>query len=179
MLLLQFGSRNSTVGQKVSSPTGPWLAIRIRFAVGRVAQRVIGDDARKLVRAWLAAAASLVFLYLSPFQRVVDAQVKEIRRVLVLDDLGFISSPGFAEVDQALLAGLQKSPYQIEFYLESLEVTLFPDAVSQRRFREEFFRKYSERKPDVIIAAGSDSLKFIAESHEKFLQDTQLSSARF
>jgi len=72
------------------------------------------------------------------------------------------------------MGGLQKSPYQIEFYLESLEITLFPDAVSQRAFRQEFVRKYSERKPDVIIAAGSDSLKFIAESHEKFLRDTPI-----
>ena len=174
MLLLQFGSRNSTVGQKVSSSDGHWLAIRIRFAVWRVARPVIGDDGRKQGRAWLAAAASFVFLYLFPFQGVVDAQVKEVRRVLVLDDLGFTSSPGFAEIDQALMGGLQKSPYQIEFYLESLEVTLFPDAVSQRAFRQEFVRKYSERKPDVIIAAGSDSLKFIAESHEKFLQDTPI-----
>lgn len=172
MLLLQFGSRNSTVGQKGSPLTGPCLAMR--FAVGAVTQHAIRDDARKPVRAWLAAAASLVFFYLFAFQGVVDAQLKEIRRVLVLDDLGSISSPGFAEIDQALFAGLQKSPYQIEFYHESLEVTLFPDAVSQRRFREEFVRKYSERKPDVIIAAGSESLTFIAESRERFLQDTPI-----
>src|SRR5215472_3669167 len=108
------------------------------------------------------------------FQYIANAQVREIRRVLVLNDLGTISSPGFAEIDQALFAGLQKSPYQIEFYQETLELTLFPDEVSQRRFREEFIRKYSGRKPDVIIAAGSDSLKFIAESQERFLQDTPI-----
>ena len=122
---------------------------------------------------------SLRFLYLllEAFLILVSpvaAEVKPVRRVLVLDDLGYISSPGFAEIDQALFLGLLKSPYQIEFYHESLEVTLFPDPVSQRKFREEFIRKYSERKPDVIIAAGSDSLKFIAESHEKFVQDTPI-----
>jgi len=105
-------------------------------------------------------------------QLTLSAQVKEVRRVLILNDLGIISSPGFAEVDQALLAGLQKSPYHIELYQESLELTLFPDEISQRRFREEFVQKYSDRKPDVIIAAGSDSLKFIADLHEKFLRDT-------
>ena len=108
------------------------------------------------------------------FQVIVCAQLKETRRVLVLNDLGTVSSPGFAEIDQALFAGLQKSPYQIEFYQETLELTLFPDDVSQRRFREEFIHKYSGRKPDVIIAAGSDSLKFIAESHERFLRDTPI-----
>jgi PAS domain S-box-containing protein len=91
--------------------------------------------------------------------------------VLILDDLGYISSPGFAEVDQAIFAGLQKSPYRIELYHESLEVTLFPDQLSQLQFRKEFARKYSSRKPDVIIVAGSESFKFITESHESFLRD--------
>ena len=103
-----------------------------------------------------------------------SAESKETRRVLIVNDLGTTASPGFAEIDQTLWAGLQKSQYRIELYQESLELTLFPDEVSQRRFREEFVRKYSGRKPDVIIAAGSDSLKFIADSHEQFLRDTPI-----
>jgi hypothetical protein len=94
--------------------------------------------------------------------------------VVILDDLGIISSPGFAEVDQAIFAGLQKSPYQIELYHESLEVNLFPDEISQRRIREGFIQKYSDRRPDVIIAVGSASFKFVAESQEKFLRDTPI-----
>ena len=103
-----------------------------------------------------------------------SAESKETRRVLIVNDLGTTASPGFAEIDQTLWAGLQKSQHRIELYQESLELTLFPDEVSQRRFREEFVRKYSGRKPDVIIAAGSDSLKFIADSHEQFLRDTPI-----
>jgi len=105
-------------------------------------------------------------------QGPVAAQVKQVRRVLILNDLGIISSPGFAEIDQAIFATLQGSPYQIELYQESLELTLFPDELSQRRFREGLIAKYSERKPDVIIAVGSASLEFVALSHERFLQDT-------
>jgi hypothetical protein len=67
----------------------------------------------------------------------VDAEVKETRRVLILNDLGIISSPGFAEIDQSVFAGLQKSPYQIELYHESLEITLFPDKVSQGSYKGE------------------------------------------
>jgi signal transduction histidine kinase len=111
-------------------------------------------------------------LVLSPFSE--SQQVKPIRRVLLLNDLGVVSTPGFAEVDQAIFAGLQKSPYQIELYLESLEVTLFPDENSQRQFREAFIRKYSERKPDLIIAAGSVSLQFVAEFHEGLFQETPI-----
>jgi len=114
------------------------------------------------------ATAALAVLPLS-----LAAQTnKESRRVLILNDLGIIASPGFAEVDQALVAGLQKSPYHIEVYQESLEVTLFPDEGFERRFREEFVRRYSDRKPDVIIAAGSDSVKFLAGLHERFVDDT-------
>jgi len=116
----------------------------------------------------------LVLLASFLFHGISSAEIKEIRRVLVLNDLGSISSPGFAEIDQALYAGLQRSPYKIEFYEESLQVSLFSDAVSERRFREEFISKYSGRKLDVIIAAGPDSLKFIAESNEKFLRDTPI-----
>jgi len=118
----------------------------------------------------LVAVAAFVALNLS-----AAAQLRiEPRRVLILNDLGIISSPGFAEVDQALVAGLQKSPYHIDLYEESLEVTLFPDEGFRRRFREEFVRRYSERKPDVIIAAGSESLKFLTDLHEKFLRDTPI-----
>ena len=112
-----------------------------------------------------------IFLVL---QSPVAAQVNQVRRVLILDDLGTISSPGFAEVGQAIFLGLQESPHQIELYQESLQLTLFPDKLSQRRFRKEFIRKYSARKPDVIIAVGSASLKFISELHERFVQDTPI-----
>jgi len=54
-------------------------------------------------------------------------RVKPIPRVRILNDLVVVSTPGFAEVDQAIFAGLQQSPYQIELYLERPELTLFPD----------------------------------------------------
>lgn len=92
------------------------------------------------------------------------APVKGVRRVLVFNDLGSISSPGFAAIDQAIFAGLQKSPYQIEFYNENLETTLFSDPDSQRGFKEWYVQKYRDRKPDVIIAVGQSSLKFMAGS---------------
>jgi len=108
------------------------------------------------------------------FQLISSAQVKEVRRVLILNDLSIISSPGFTEVDQAILSGLQKSPYRIEVYQESLQLTFFPDKASQRPFRESLMHKYSERKPDLIIAAGSASFKFIAESDESFIRQTPI-----
>ena len=110
-------------------------------------------------------------LVVSPFlsrQASSAGAAKEVRRVLIVNDLGIISSPGFAEIVQAILTGLQKSPYRIELYEESLDLTLFPDRVSQDTFREEIIQKYSARKPDVIIAAGPASLKFVATLYDTF-----------
>jgi len=126
--------------------------------------KVIGDT-----RVLRRVLAGLLLFSGCVLPRSVDAQIRPIRRVLILNDLGIISSPGFAEIDRAVLTGLQNSQYQIEFYQESLDLTLFPGEVP--RFREEFLRKYSDRKPDVIIAAGSASLQFIAETHDSFLRN--------
>jgi len=92
--------------------------------------------------------------------------LKQVRRVLVFNDLGSISSPGFALTDQAIFTSLEKSPYQIEFYNENLETTFFSDRDSQREFREWYVRKYRDRQPDVIIAVGQASLEFMIEVHE-------------
>ena len=100
--------------------------------------------------------------------------LKQTRRVLIVNDLGVVASPGFAEIDQAILRALQKSPYQIELYDESLQLTFFPDQDSQSVFRDSLIRKYSRRKPDLIIAAGAESFKLISESHEAFIRETPI-----
>jgi len=112
---------------------------------------------------WVVVAAA----FLLP-QASSAKPAREVRRVLIINDLGILSSPGFAEILQAVLTGLQKSPYRIELYEESLDLILFPDPVSQDRFREGIIQKYSARKPDLIIAAGPESLKFIAKRYDKF-----------
>jgi PAS domain S-box-containing protein len=102
------------------------------------------------------------------------AQLKEVRRVLIFNDLGTQASPGFALMDQAIHERLQESRYQIELYNESLETTLFSDESSQRQMRDWYIRKYERRKPDVIIAVGTASLKFMIESHEKYFPEVPI-----
>jgi PAS domain S-box-containing protein len=107
-------------------------------------------------------------------QPAAPAPVKEVRRVLILNVMGPLSSPGVALLDGAIVAGLQESPYQIELYTENLEATLFPDESSQQQFRESYIRKYRDRKPDVIIAVGLEPLRFMIESHESFFPNTPI-----
>ena len=104
-------------------------------------------------------------------QPAASASVKQVRRVLILNVMGPLSSPGVALMDEAIVADLQKSPYQIELYSEDLEATLFPDEATQRQFREWYIRKYRDRKPDVIIAVGLEPLRFMVESHEPFFSN--------
>ncbi len=110
----------------------------------------------------LAIVAPFLFL-----QSLTAQSTKIVRRVLIFNDFGSISSPGIVALDQAIAAGLTSSSYQIELYSENLEASLFPDEVSQHRFREWYDRKYAARKPDVIITVGPASLKYMIESHEK------------
>jgi signal transduction histidine kinase len=110
----------------------------------------------------LVVVAGLLFL-----QSLLAQPHTIVRRVLIFNDFGSISSPGIATLDQAIAAGLASSPYQIELYNENLEATLFPDEASQHWFRQWYIRKYADRKPDVIITVGPASLRFMIESHER------------
>ncbi|QNI31136.1 PAS domain S-box protein [Alloacidobacterium dinghuense] len=115
-------------------------------------------------RVLILIAAVAAFLLLQPPSA---GAAKEVRRVLILNVFGPLSSPGVALIDQAIVAGLEKAPYQIELYHEEMESALFPDEASQRDFREWFIRRYSDRKPDVIITVGPSPLNFMVESHEE------------
>ena len=121
-----------------------------------------GGTARHVLTLLIAIA-----IYLIPSLAAAES-VKEVRRVLVFNLLNPLSSPGIAVINQSIVAGLGKAPYQIELYSEDLEVALFPDEASQRRIRQWYIRKYHDRRPDVIIAVGPDPIKFMLESHERF-----------
>ncbi|HEY2646186.1 MAG TPA: ABC transporter substrate binding protein [Candidatus Acidoferrales bacterium] len=96
-----------------------------------------------------------------------EAQISESRRVVVLSEVG-LSSPAVSSVVRDLYSTLQsKSPHPIEFHSEFLETELFPDETSQTDIRNLFIRKYTRRRPDVIIAVGPTPIKFMAGVHEK------------
>ena len=118
-----------------------------------------------------AAPVILAFVCFLLVQPAAVARSKQVRRVLIINDLSTVASPGYAAMDEAINAVLQESPYQIELYSESLEATLFSDDASQREIRNGYIRKYEGRKPDVIIAVGEVSLRFMIEVHERAFPD--------
>ena len=122
-------------------------------------------------RLFLIVLAAVTFVFPRPTS--MQGQ-RVIRRVLLFNDFGYMVSPGIMALDQAIVAALEQSSYQIELYTETLESTLFSDEASQRRIRAWIALKYADRKPDVIITAGPASLRFMIESHEKFFQGTPI-----
>jgi signal transduction histidine kinase/ABC-type uncharacterized transport system substrate-binding protein len=91
--------------------------------------------------------------------------VKEVKRVLLINDFDPLSSPGVSMMDQGIVELLESSPYQIELYSENLEATLFSGDL---QVREAILRKYRGRKPDVLIPIGPASLQFLIESHQQY-----------
>jgi PAS domain S-box-containing protein len=84
-----------------------------------------------------------------------------------LHALGF-SSPASILVDEEIRAALDKAPYQIELYSESMQGILFSDPASQRELAQGYIRKYRDRRPDVVIAVSPRPITFMAQSGEKF-----------
>jgi signal transduction histidine kinase/ABC-type uncharacterized transport system substrate-binding protein len=102
-----------------------------------------------------------------PFQPKANAQLHEVRRVLVFYEQG-MSSPAVAFTDREMRAALDESRYQIELYTEYMETALFDDPAEQQELRESYIHKYQNRKPDLIITLGPSPLQFMVNSHENF-----------
>jgi PAS domain S-box-containing protein len=121
-----------------------------------------------LWKLWLLLLGALLL-----FQSPAQAEIREVRRVLIFNELG-LWSHGVSAINKEIFAALEKTPYQIEFYSEDLDTSLFPDEASQRGFRDWYFRKYRNRKPDLIIAVGPSPIKFMSDSHESFAPGTPI-----
>jgi PAS domain S-box-containing protein len=123
--------------------------------------------------AWWVVVALALAAVLTLLHPTAAAQVKEVRRVLIFYGLG-LSSPAAVLVDREIRSALQNSSFQIELYTESLEPILFSDPASQEELRQGYISKYRDRRPDVVIAVGPSPLKFMVDSHEKFLPNVPI-----
>ena len=112
---------------------------------------------------WVSLAA-LVALVLS--HPTAAAPAKEVRRILILNDVNS-TYPGISLINQGIQAGLNQSPYHLDFYAEYTDTSLFPDPAVQQEFRDSYIRKYQKRKLDVIITVGPSPLKFMQEVHKR------------
>ena len=148
----------------------PRGSLRLTSGSDFASQQYTGHRVRKLCLPWALRTFIMALLSISPLQPTATAQVKETRRVLILNELG-PASPAINLIDGEIRTRLERSPYQIELYTESLETTLFPDPAIQKEFFDSYIRKYRDHKPDVIIAVGPTPVHLLVQSHEKFFAD--------
>ena len=133
---------------------------------------------RHTLGTWSGARASKAAMFLVAValsaSLVAEVPASPVKRVLILNFLNPLSSPGVAALDNAITTSLESSPYQIELYTEDMESTLFPDRSFQQQFRDWYIWKYRDRRPDVIITVGPEALKFMAEEHKRFAPGTPI-----
>jgi PAS domain S-box-containing protein len=151
------------------------LAAQINCCGLQPTTRAVGHCLRRRqCRNWGWAKLVLVLAaYCLLSQAVIAAPTKEVRRVLILHSLGF-SSPASIRVDEEIRAALDKSPYQIELYEETLQGILFSDPDSQREARLALIHRYRDRRPDIVIAVAPAPIRFMAESHDEFGANTPI-----
>jgi hypothetical protein len=119
------------------------------------------------------AVRLLFFLLLcSVAPRSVRCQVKPVRRVLIINEVG-VAWPGINLIDDGIREALgtfpyeSEVPYELQVYREYMDSILFPDPAHQQRFREFYTWKYQNHRPDVIITVGPSPLKFMVETHDR------------
>ena len=113
---------------------------------------------------WLKSFVVLLLLCTLP-EGVTRAQVKPVRRVLILNEVN-TTHPGIQLIEEGIRAAFDNSPYKTEFYREYLDTIYFPDEADQQQFRAFYIHKYQNRRPDVIITVGPSPLKFMSEMHQ-------------
>jgi signal transduction histidine kinase len=127
----------------------------------RPAAGQLGLGRTRLLEVALAALAAI-----SLSQPIAAAPTKEVRRILILNEVG-TSYPAIPIINEGIQTALNDSPYRLEFYSEYMDTGLFPDPADQQESRDFYLRKYQKRKPDVIITVGPSPLKFMQEVHQK------------
>jgi PAS domain S-box-containing protein len=98
------------------------------------------------------------------FQTNAAAQFQQTRRVLILNEPGSWP-PRVANISQEIFTALGNLPYHIEFYTEDVDANLLQDEAAQCQFRDWYFQKYRDRKPDLIVAVDPSPIKLMAASH--------------
>jgi PAS domain S-box-containing protein len=111
----------------------------------------------------------LVLLWAFPSAQKSEAQVEPVKRILILNELDGPSHPAVALMNQGIRDAFAGSPYNIEFYTESMDTVYFPDPGTQKKTRDFYLQKYNNRRPDVIITVGPTPLGFLSETRDSVL----------
>jgi len=114
-------------------------------------------------------ALLLVSLVVSLAAPIAMAQTPVRKTVLIINEVG-LAHPASAMVTERVMSRMAADPrYQIEFYVESLDSTLFADEKSENDNEDRLVGQYRDRKVDVIVAVGPRPLRLLARVSGTFL----------
>ena len=95
------------------------------------------------------------------------------KNVLILNEVG-LAHPASAVVTQELMSELERNRhYQVEFYIESLNSTLFGEK-GPRGAESLLIQQYQNYKLDAIIAMGPEAIRFLSRVSSSFLPDVPI-----
>src|SRR5208337_4769110 len=105
---------------------------------------------------------------------IAKAQAPVRKNVLIINEVG-LAHPATALVTEQVMSRLAADPrYQTEFYVESLDSTLFSDEAPQRDIEAGLLQEYENRRIDVIVAMGPTPIRFLSRFSETFLPDVPI-----
>jgi signal transduction histidine kinase/ABC-type uncharacterized transport system substrate-binding protein len=129
---------------------------------------------RSCGRVWLTFLLLVIPAYFSCPSAVAIDQAHEVRRILILSELG-PSAPAVSLMSEEIRAAVMEHvPYEVELYSESFNTTLFADPKSQIVLGNLYAYKYADRKIDLIVAMGPSPIKFLAASRALFFPGTPI-----
>jgi PAS domain S-box-containing protein len=104
----------------------------------------------------------------------LQADVGEPKRVLVLYSFDKEQSL-YSGFDQVLRLTLRsKLPDRVEFYTEYLDLVRFPDRSHADNLVESLRLRFSEKKPDLVIAVSYSALNFLLSNGEELFPKTPI-----
>jgi signal transduction histidine kinase len=114
----------------------------------------------KVFRVRLISQVSFLLAFASIYASV-SAQGRSKKDVLILEEVGL--SHSLTDVmTQEIIGGVRSTTGQdVEFFSESLDILSFPGRLTSPDMRDWIAKKYGDRKLDVVVAVGPDTIKII------------------
>ena len=128
---------------------------------------------RRCSRLCWCAVVGLYCSIVLPVQAVASSTPPRRKTVLILNEVG-LAHPASAVITRELMSQLEGNrDYEVEFYIESLDSTLFGEA-GQRGAESLLVQQYQNYKLDAIVAMGPEAIKFLSRVSRSFLPDVPI-----
>src|SRR5580704_17144745 len=122
---------------------------------------------RRCSRLCWCAVVGLYCSIVLPVQAVASSTPPRRKTVLILNEVG-LAHPASAVITRELMSQLEGNrDYEVEFYIESLDSTLFGEA-GQRGAESLLVQQYQNYKLDAIVAMGPEAIKFLSRVSRSF-----------